>query len=428
MSDLTIDQILIRKANRHERGLFQLREYGLQRAYLAKDGRAAWDFIEGYQAVNSGERPGDEVLVTGLGWAQIGFDDLPEMTLKHACEIVLARTIESEIYDGLSSIDQQLQRKGNEAKFEAREKLLRLADRMREIDSANRTAVEVFSAYPDVLVSYQRYKKGLFGIETPWPTITKHIKGFQRGHVNYFVARPKVGKTWVLLTTCLHLFKEEHQSVLLISPELTKQHAAERISCLDAKVSYELMTDGKLSYEDERRFIDVIKQTQDRRGFLILEKNDGLSKAKIEAAIDMYDPDVIAVDSMYKLGEGRSRNDVIADSANWLTQIVERGRPRIIFATSQMNRNAITAETTTMENIYGSDAIGQDAHLIYGLFSNPEMDNDNQLGWKQLAVRRGKYHPPFYSHFDLMTMNFSEIEGDAYAREDERWDDTDVPY
>jgi len=414
---LTIDQIVIRKALRHEKGLWSINEHGVRREYLQSDGRKGWDFIETYQAKNDGQRPGDEVLVFEMGWPKVRFEDLPDMTISHVCNIILGRTIENISLRSLANIETTFAQKGNESRFEAREQILHLAEELKEVDTVSQAAVELMSLYPDVGVNYELYKQGKLGASTPWPTITKHIAGYQDGHVVYFVARPKTGKTWVLLYNCLHLFNEG-QKVLLVSPELTHIEAAERMACIHLEIPYEMFTDGQLGNAHEARLKAGIEDFQDRKGFKILDKK-GLSKQQIESAIDQYDPDVLAVDSMYKVGEGYNTKEKISDAADWLSRVVERGRPRKGFATSQMNRDAISAETTVMENIYGSDAIGQDAHLIYGLFQDHQMRKDNQIGWKQLAVRRGKWHPPFFANIDLISMNFGEINESAYDRDED---------
>lgn len=157
------------------------------------------------------------------------------------------------------------------------------------------------------------------------------------------------------------------------------------------------------------------------QGFWVSDSTMSFEKSEVQALISQFDPDVIAVDSIYCFGDGRNRNEKIAAASPWLVELARKhGRPRLVLATSQMNRKSISADTTTIENIYGSDAIGQDAHVIYGMFASEEMYQDRKVGMKQLKVRRGVRHDPYYCNWDLDVMDFSEAPGTtAYERDED---------
>lgn len=412
----TVDQILFRKALREEGALWKLEQIGIKRQYLLKDVQRAWVFVEDFLRKNQ-ELPSDEVICFQMDWDDTPLEEFP-VTLQFAAEVVRRRTVEQKLNATVDAVQRELS-KGTDHVFEAQRVLLEMADDIRGLGEDGLTATNLFDLYPEVLVNYDQYKAGDIGITTPWETMTVHTLGFQMGQCVFFCARPQTGKTWALLLNCLHVYELGYR-VLLITPELTEVETAERTACIQTGTSYSRFTRGELDEWSERRMRDAIVEFQGRKGFWVADSTMQFNKKEVEALIAQYDPDVIAVDSVYCFGEGRNRNDRIQNVVPWLIQTARnQGRLRLVLATSQMNRSATTPETTTMENIYGSDAIGQDSHLVYGLFQSEEMYRDNQMGMTQIKVRRGTRHDPFYCHWDLDEMKFGEIGKTGYERDED---------
>jgi hypothetical protein len=162
----------------------------------------------------------------------------------------------------------------------------------------------------------------------------------------------------------------------------------------------------------------------------------------VEYAVDQFDPDVILLDSIYLLGEGRSRSDKIENASPWVKKLAKSmGRKRLAIATSQMNRSACSPEQMTPNNIYGSDAIYQDFDLVYGIYQDDDMFRDAIMGYYLFKMRRGTKHPPFFSNFSIEDMDFrehrevDEAEGNPYTSQDEKaftsdfdWDNDENTY
>jgi replicative DNA helicase len=426
----TVDQILFRKALREEGALWKLEQIGIKRQYLLKDVQRAWVFVEDFLRKNQ-ELPSDEVICFQMDWDDTPLEEFP-VTLQFAAEVVRHRTVEQKLNATVDAVQRELA-KGTDHVFEAQRVLLEMADDIRGLGEDGLTATNLFDLYPEVLVNYDQYKAGDIGITTPWETMTVHTLGFQMGQCVFFCARPQTGKTWALLMNCLHVHELGYR-VLLVTPELTEVEAAERAACMQTGTSYSRFTRGELDEWSERRMRDAIDEFKGRKGFWVADSTMQFNKKEVEALIAQYDPDVIAVDSVYCFGDGRNRNDKIQNVVPWLIQTARnQGRLRLVLATSQMNRSATTPETTTMENIYGSDAIGQDSHLVYGLFQSEEMYRDNQMGMTQIKVRRGTRHDPFYCHWDLDEMKFGEIGKTGYERDEDKTNeekelDDDIEY
>lgn len=424
--EATVDQILFRKVLREEGATWKLEKLGIKRQFLLKDVQRAWVFVDDFLRKNQ-ELPSDEVLCFEMKWDDTPLEEFP-VTIKYAAEVIRRRTVEQKITATVDAVNRELA-KGQDHVFDAQRKLVEMADELRGLGTDGLTATNLFDLYPEVLINYDQYKEGEIGITTPFETMTIHTLGYQLGQAVFFVARPQTGKTWALLLNCLHVHELGYR-VLLVTPELTEIEAAERAACMQTKTSYERFTRGDLDPWSEEKMREAVDEFCDKKGFWVADSTMQFSKDEVEALISQYDPDVIAIDSVYCFGDGRNRNEKIQNVVPWLIQIARNhGRLRLVFATSQMNRSATTAETTTMENIYGSDAIGQDAHLVYGLFQSEEMYRDKQMGITQIKIRRGTRHDPFYAHWDLDEMQFNEVNTTGYERdEDEEELDDEVEY
>jgi len=418
MKPQTVDQALLRRVLLELGAPWHLEEMGIRKHHLDDLTQEAWDWVELYMKENNGELPGDEILIFEMGWTEESLEEMPKATLKHLVNHIKRREVEKKVTSIVDKV-KALVKLGNEHIFEAQSALIDSVDDLRAMGLSRIHAVNLFDLYPQVALNYQKYVEGDLGIETPWPTITDSIMGFQPGHVNFFVARPQTGKTWALLKTCMHCY-DQGCRVLLVTPELTEDECAERLACMQSRVSYSQFTRGRLDPWGKERLDEHIDECRDMKGFWVSDSTMSFDKAEVQALIGQFDPDVIAVDSIYCFGDGRNRNEKIAAASPWLVELARKfGRPRLVLATSQMNRKSISAETTTIENIYGSDAIAQDAHVIYGLYASEEMYEDRKVGMKQLKVRRGVRHDPFYVNWDLDVMDFAETTSTAYSREED---------
>jgi replicative DNA helicase len=415
----SVDQLLFRRVLSELGAPWHIEELGIRKHHLDESSRDAWDWVEAYMKENNGELPGDELLVFEMGWSEESLAEQPKATIKYLSHVIKRREVQFSLEGIIDEVEGLLQR-GSESIFEAQAALIEKVDDLRSMGLSRIHAVNVFDLYPQVALNYQKYVEGDLGIETPWPTMTDSIMGFQPGHVVFFVARPQTGKTWALLKTCLNCY-DQGCRVLLVTPELTEDECAERLACMQAKVSYTQFTRGRLDPFGKERLEKHIEECREMKGFWVTDSTMSFDKDEVTALIGQFDPDVIAVDSIYCFGDGRNRNEKIAAASPWLVELARKhGRPRLILATSQMNRKSISAETTTIENIYGSDAIAQDAHVIYGMYASEEMYEDRKVGMKQLKVRRGVRHDPFYCNWDLDVMDFAEAPGTtAYSREED---------
>lgn len=411
------EQYLVRMATHQHRTLDSLGEYGLKDWMLTGEARVAFGFAKKYLDRNDGAWPPEVALVDAMGWQPIPLEDLPCVTLRFACESIVNGHGRARMMTGMNEALRLLGKDGEHFN-EAYDVMRRHIDEVTQILSGNANSVSLYDLYPMAAERYELIRSGQLGIDMPWPTASKACGGYKLGQFCVIVARPKTYKTWLLLHTALHL-RALGQTILFISPELSKHQLAARAACIEFKTSYHRYAEGALSASEQRKFNEAALGMKGRSGFFVREDQMRVDKEAVNGLVDVLDPDVVVLDSFYKAGEGRDKTAQIVDASDWASRLKSRGRPRLVLATSQFNRNVDgSADSVDADNIFGSDAILQDADMIHGLWREAE----GSVMMRQLAIRDGVYHRDIAIRTDLEAMCFDEMDAPpAGARaEDER--------
>jgi replicative DNA helicase len=410
----TVDQLTVLLLLREHQSLNAMSDYGLTIDQFDDKTQRAIKFITQYTQDNEGLVPGPEIVASEVDWPIVYDDEIPtNMTLRYVSSIILERSALRIMREGSKQIEQAL-RLGTSGIERSKQLFQEYSDKVSTVGAVKRQTTSIFDLYPDIQTNYYLRQQGMLnGLMTPWPSVTAATSGYKPGQVIFFTGRPGQGKTWNLILNCLQLYKQG-QRILFISPELSQMEVAERAACIQMELSFDAYQRGLLSESDLSRLNIGVEYYKTFTGFHVLEDEMSFKKEDVVRAIEKHSPDVVAFDSVYHFGTGSKRQERIEAACPWIKQIAKRGAGKnskklIVFATAQMNRNAIDLDSQTMDNIYGSDAVGQDADLIYSIFQNDEMRANKQIALCQLKVRNGKYHPPIYAMQDLDKMKFGEL-------------------
>jgi len=277
-----------------------------------------------------------------------------------------------------------------------------------------------------VLDNYRKVADGYRGIELPWPTIDLMTAGAWPKTVTIFVGRPGVGKSQIAVLCARHAWRN-NKRVLIVSPEMSKVEIAERFFVVESGVSYHGVVSGQLPTIMETELIKVICELKEKHGIWILDSDDDLTPAGIEAAIRACDPELVAIDSIYDLRMKGERRDRALGAIEWMKRSCkEYGFASIGFA--QQNRAAELSEKkgggARLGTIALADEIAQDAHAVFALEQTKDDKADKVMKLKPLKLRRGQFKKPTVKvHWDFETMNFDEIEDD-----DEYENGGDIPF
>jgi KaiC/GvpD/RAD55 family RecA-like ATPase len=398
------EQFMIRSAVHQHRTLEALTEFGIKEWMLSGEGRVAFQAVSRYLQANDGLWPPELLIVEIMGWQAMPLEDMPGISLRHACTMIVEGHGRSRMMEGINEIVRLLSTPADQFKL-AHETLRRISDEVTQVVSGNANSVSLYDLYPIAAERYELIRSGELGIDMPWPTPSKACGGYKLGQFCVLVARPKSYKTWLLLHTALHL-RAKGLRVLFISPELNTRELAGRAACCEFKTSYVRYSSGSLTAAEQKAFMNAAFGMKGKGGFDVREDAMRVDKESVTGLVDTLDPDVIVVDSFYKAGEGRDKTAQIVDASDWASRLKSRGRPRLVLVTTQFNRNVDGTEgSVNGDNIFGSDAILQDADMIHGLW----VEQEGTVNMRQLAIRDGRWHPDIRIRTDLEKMCFDEV-------------------
>lgn len=205
----------------------------------------------------------------------------------------------------------------------------------------------------------------------PWEPMQEATGGFEPTDYVVFYGRPKSMKSWVLCYLIAHLFNHGKRVIIYTKEMTPKQIFARIIACI-AGIDYQALRLGKLLPE-EREAVEsariYIEQMQLAQSLVCLSGKDargGDTVPWLQAKIDKYRPDFIAIDGMYLMTDvhkAKKDHERVRNISRDLRQMnLDTGVP--ILATLQANRGASKHEEANLEDIAFSDAIGQDATII----------------------------------------------------------------
>lgn len=229
------------------------------------------------------------------------------------------------------------------------------------------------------------------GIPWPWRTLNNATSGMHRGEFYIVAGRPKSRKTFVALYIAAYLVRVCRLRVLFISPEMPAKQVMLRFMAFLAMVPYSSFKKGELTIEEERELYDIITTLVDSmngfvetieeersvyrqattdyeaaEGAFIVSKATGQPVTFIEAKIKEHNPDVVIVDSFYRLNAPGAKHY----DADWkaVTNVSRHLKDMamthnvVLIGTHQLNREA-DKSVGSLANLALSDAFAQDCDL-----------------------------------------------------------------
>ncbi len=241
--------------------------------------------------------------------------------------------------------------------------------------------------FHDVLDDYDCGAIVLDGLDYPWPSMTKATKGIHRKEFIVIAGRPKSRKTFTALAVAAHAVKTLNARVLFISPEMPPKQVLLRFIASLCGLRYTEFKDAALDETEEIRLLEAARrygrlsnETEEQYSMRLLENTNnssvplfeviqGTNKTVswIESQIEIYRPDIVVVDSFYRLRVNQGRKN----DSDWkvMTQISRELKDLAmdmnvsIIGTHQMNRGA-EGKVGGLGNLALADAVSQDADLI----------------------------------------------------------------
>jgi len=174
--------------------------------------------------------------------------------------------------------------------------------------------ISVSDYVEEIFSEYQKSKEGVFnGVRWPWARLNERTKGIENGNFVLIYGRAKQMKTWIALYIAAEHYRKYFDSrVLVYSLEMPVKQMAQRLAAILARVPYSDSLLGQLSFEEEARFYEVLRDLKveeestctngKRKGlFVVTPSSDSASVLDLRNKIDLFDPDLVIVDGVYNM-------------------------------------------------------------------------------------------------------------------------------
>lgn len=240
--------------------------------------------------------------------------------------------------------------------------------------------------------------KGIDGYPTPWEVLNEATMGWHAGEFISIVARPAVGKTFMLVVFAEYAWANG-LSVLFINNEMSEEQIGKRFDAVHFKLPYKEFRAGLLPDELEKKYFEGLEELEGENPIWVISDVSGVMS--IASKIDQYKPDIVMIDGMYLLNDDRrgdSRWERMTNTSRDLKKLAQQKKVPIV-ATTQFNRatDETRVERVTLSNIGFSDSLGQDClpkgTLIWsnrGLVRLDELDEEKDRVWDGEQFRRFK--------------------------------------
>lgn len=420
---MDLDNEILRASLRSKAGLLKIISMGVSHEMLSRDAARGLDFIrkhvDQYRDV-----PSTGVLLESTGVRIIDAEETPNLEfvvdkLFERREFEIMRTAYLEIGDRIEN---------GELK-QAKDRWTKTADRLVSLKSKKSGVKTLADLAPAVMKRYEDAKDGVMGVKFMWPKVNLWTRGMMPKTLTFFLARPGVGKTFVLTVTLMGAWLDGYK-ILIVSPEMDAESLAERVVCAHATISYPGIVSGVLSEMSEKALKNEIAALQTpeymAERFLILDDEDNLTPDTIMGVVENERPDIVGVDSSYMLrvtNFGRD-NEKFAETVGWMRRSARRtGIPWV--GVSQLSREATKLDSKQMERMKTgestagvenmaakSDELLWSVDNLIGLNRDDDMEKARQMLVSGLKVRRrgvGGGILSFLCNWDLESMNFDEI-------------------
>lgn len=277
-----------------------------------------------------------------------------------------------------------------------------------------------YEAYAERVNNFDKYY-----VRTGFPELDAIIGGWDREEeLATIVARPNVGKSWILLK-CALAAAEQGLNVGIYSGEMSERKVGYRLDTLLEHISNGALIHGSSSIMNEyKNYIDNLpNRVKGTIKVLTPKMINGLaSVTSLRAFIEKDNLDILFIDQHSLLEDDRKAKNPVERAANIsrdLKQLQVLKRIPII-SVSQQNR-ASTENGVGTEMVAQSDRISQDSTIL--IFIERKKDNKNIIFLKLVKSRDSENGKELQYNVDFNKGEFTYIpgEGDETEYNDQRY-------
>ncbi len=253
---------------------------------------------------------------------------------------------------------------------------------------------------------------GISGVPTAWLAYDSMVGGYQPADLITFVARPEVGKTYILLKQALAGWRLGY-SVLIITMEMSVEQCGRRMLAIESGINPHNLRKGQLSTYAQRRVERYLHQLGGSNRLHIFAGGLKSRVSDADMLISEFRPDILFIDGVYLMRPDvrksltrMERIPEVFDEVKSLT--LSKNIP--ILVTTQYNRQAgKKGKEGSLENIAYSDAISTHSSLIISIQPGETPYEKNRRVLSVIKGREGETGD-FPINYSFRPMDFSEVE------------------
>ena len=238
-----------------------------------------------------------------------------------------------------------------------------------------------------------RVVHGLSGIPTGYPTLDRITHGFQNGDLILFAARPGIGKSTVMMRMARFAHAAGYVP-LFISMEMTRVQIMMRMFAEMAGVDMNALQTGELTTASEGRLVQIVQNVENRHPFYIIEGQFRKDINEIASVVNSLRPNIIFIDGAYLLrlpNAGRmAKWEIVGEIAQSLKTLGMVNQIPVIASFQITREGGKKRGDAGLEHLQLSDALGQLASLIVGIFDDEETDDSLLSTERRMKVLKGR--------------------------------------
>ena len=247
-----------------------------------------------------------------------------------------------------------------------------------------------------------------------WPSLDKLTGGLRAGDFCSYTGRPAAGKTFQLLYTAIESWKKGGVP-LFISMEMNTTIVVQRLAAMHLGYSLTKLIKGEVTTAKWGEIQPKLKLLGTKEHPLWVV--DGNLTTKMEDVLFLcrqLNPSSVFIDGAYLLRHSNPRLnkwDKMTDNAEMLKQQIATDIGIPVVASYQLNREVTKKKKEDkkgVEDIYGTDAIGQLSTVSLGLFQEEGVETMREREVTILKGRNGEVGK-FKINWDFDKMDFSEV-------------------
>jgi replicative DNA helicase len=283
----------------------------------------------------------------------------------------------------------------------------------------------------EVLAQYDTAHRnpGRQGVTLGWNYLDEVTGGAEGGDVITFVARPGMGKSY-LLTNIARQAWLEGNNVLFVTMEMTGPQIARRMLGLHAGINPDYIRRGQLSVFTEGVMHQASEDLHGGAPFHMLSGSFNKSVPIVDAAIQEFAPDVVIIDASYLMqpsgGKGGKKStwEVLSEVGQEIKEMA-MARSRPVIQSVQFNREAGKTKDVDLIHIGGSDAVGQISTIAIAIQKGEAPHENTRRKLKVMKNREGEGGSELQINFLFDPPDFSfipEEEGTNQNQDGDEWE------